>query len=364
MEVTAIPEIRMDESKSGSSSPSDNVSSLYDDRGDMRRASCLSWIQDLEKNGNVAVDDPPNYIVLFPDLLEKGWGWQRLLPYYSGPYPGPVSWSTFKGYLKDYFDKNKDEPAALCAHHKRDPVEQDLSADPLHLAASLCIKVEEELLNGCLACLTSADIQLSHTIKDRARNMIESGGNSCTATAGFVCITKEAELILLLSKCNDFDTTGLVEFSNCIRQSALNLLLSEEPESAAAMVGIAKEALCMRCHLSNKQTLMDPDLIATASELKCQESDPKKNYIMDIDHCEKDNNLKGKKRKFKNGKRLNKNSNNATGKELKEKKLRRKKRRLHKQKREMLKYVQLGIAKYYKDLEEKSLQTSESGLPK
>ncbi|TVU27866.1 hypothetical protein EJB05_19367, partial [Eragrostis curvula] len=313
MEVTAIPEIRMDESKSGSSSPSDNVSSL-------------------EKNGNVAVDDPPNYIVLFPDLLEKGWGWQRLLPYYSGPYPGPVSWSTFKGYLKDYFDKNKDEPAALYAHHKRDPVEQDLSADPLHLAASLCI-------------------------------------------------TKEAELILLLSKCNDFDTTGLVEFSNRIRQTALNLLLTEEPESAAAMVGIAKEALCMRCHLSNKQTLMDPDLyvqymlcqnireatatvltmleddfcfetavdcipsaesekpmgIATASELKCQESDPKKNYIMDIDHCEKDNNLKGKKRKFKNGKRLNKNSNNATGKELKEKKLRRKKRRLHKQKREMLK---------------------------
>lgn len=39
---------------------------------------------------------------------------------------------------------------------------------------------------------------------------------------------------------------------------------------------------------------------------------------MDIDHCGKDNNLKSQK-KFKNGKKLNDNLNNASGKELKEK---------------------------------------------
>lgn len=50
------------------------------------------------------------------DLLEKGWGWQRLVPYCHGN--GNVDWTTFKEYLKEYFIQNAGEVAALCANKK------------------------------------------------------------------------------------------------------------------------------------------------------------------------------------------------------------------------------------------------------
>lgn len=89
--------------------------------------------------------------------------------------------------------------------------------------------------------------------------MIGLVAESCSAAAGFVCITREVQLICQLSTCN-FDTTGMIAFSNQIRQSSLNLMFSEKPESAAAMVGIAKEAISMRDYMSNERTLKEPDL--------------------------------------------------------------------------------------------------------
>ena len=47
------------------------------------------------------------------DLLEKGWGWQRLLP-----YRGSVDWTVYKGYLKEYCCQNDGEVTALCVNNK------------------------------------------------------------------------------------------------------------------------------------------------------------------------------------------------------------------------------------------------------
>jgi len=48
------------------------------------------------------------------DLLEEGWGWQRLVPYIHGD----VDWPVFEEYLKEYFVRNDGEIAALCANEK------------------------------------------------------------------------------------------------------------------------------------------------------------------------------------------------------------------------------------------------------
>jgi len=48
------------------------------------------------------------------DLLEKGWGWQRLVPYSDGN----VDWTIFKEYLREYFIQNAGEIPALCASKK------------------------------------------------------------------------------------------------------------------------------------------------------------------------------------------------------------------------------------------------------
>ncbi|TVU06975.1 hypothetical protein EJB05_47013, partial [Eragrostis curvula] len=114
-------------------------------------------------------------------LLEEAWGWQRLLPY----RPSPVGWPAFKEYLKDYFRHNMDEAAVLCAHQKPDPVGHVDPADALRSAVSLCLKMENNLLENCLGGLSAEDIELSCAIKERARNMIQSGGESRSAAAGF-----------------------------------------------------------------------------------------------------------------------------------------------------------------------------------
>lgn len=48
------------------------------------------------------------------DLLEEGWGWQRLVPYTHGD----VDWPVFLEYLKEYFIRNDGEIAAICANEK------------------------------------------------------------------------------------------------------------------------------------------------------------------------------------------------------------------------------------------------------
>ncbi|XP_066349811.1 uncharacterized protein [Miscanthus floridulus] len=74
------------------------------------------WLAELDDATDDVPQIPPAFIVYCRDLLEKGWGWQRLVPYCHGN--GNVDWTTFKEYLKEYFIQNAGEVAALCANKK------------------------------------------------------------------------------------------------------------------------------------------------------------------------------------------------------------------------------------------------------
>jgi len=80
---------------------------------ELHRSGLLAWLKELK---GVTVDlptMPPLYIIHHRDLLEKGWGWQRLLP-----YRGSVDWTVYKGYLKEYCSQNDGEVTALCVNNK------------------------------------------------------------------------------------------------------------------------------------------------------------------------------------------------------------------------------------------------------
>ncbi|KAF0928695.1 hypothetical protein E2562_006118 [Oryza meyeriana var. granulata] len=211
---------------------------------DLREFNSLVWLEIVEEAGYDVADLPPAYIILYPDILAKGWGWQRLVPY----SPNSVQWPDFKRYLENYFTENRGKVAALCAQHKPEPVGQGVAYEynELCAAANMCIGMESKLLRTSFRVLTLEEICLSTLIKDRARQLIQSKDESPAATAGLVCIAKEAELMFKLLRC-EFDTTELVELSNKVRRSASNLMLYKDSEfataAAGAMLGMAEEAM-------------------------------------------------------------------------------------------------------------------------
>ncbi|CAD6262246.1 unnamed protein product [Miscanthus lutarioriparius] len=102
--------------------------------------------------------------------------------------------------------------------------------------------------------LTAEDIILSQKIEERANYVIQSVGVYAHAAAALVCIVKETGLLSDLFDCK-FDTTGMVNLSKKIRQSAYELMLYEGPESAAAagaMLGLAKEAKLL-CYVLSRE---------------------------------------------------------------------------------------------------------------
>jgi hypothetical protein len=83
------------------------------------------------------------------DILERGWGWQRLLPY----QPFSVQWPKFKGYLQEYYHKNADQVAALIMNNK--PEFYVSGIPPNHLACcSRPGKVLQLLQYQTVACPT------------------------------------------------------------------------------------------------------------------------------------------------------------------------------------------------------------------
>ncbi|XP_062227578.1 uncharacterized protein LOC133925732 isoform X2 [Phragmites australis] len=367
-EIGAKPNPRADESVvEASASEESDISE--DDYSDLRRSNVLGWLSDLEEDDDGFTDIPPYSIVAYPDLLERGWGWERLVPYSCHS----VQWSEYKTYLEGYYSHNAGQVAALCAQHKPEPIGQGVAAEynVLHAAANLCLEIEDKFLRSCLDDITFEDIKLSHDIKNHARRMIKSEVKSSVAAAGLVCITKEAELMCMLVKC-PFEATKMLTLSNKIRRSALNLMLYKGTESdavaaTAAMVGITKEAknLCdllsqddqdiylgyipcntIRHHAAIVLTMLEKEfaretaggtLTSDKSEkpigasavryLSCEESDSMENSKKDVnEHCVKDNNTKGKKRR-------NKNSNKRAEKKLK-RKLKKEKRKLEERKLE------------------------------
>ncbi|XP_066344501.1 uncharacterized protein [Miscanthus floridulus] len=228
------------------------------------------WLAELDDATDDVPQIPPAFIVYCRDLLEKGWGWQRLVPYCHGN----VDWTTFKEYLKEYFIQNAGEVATLCANKKPEKDKdyfcritggvkvkdknihshnvsgfiQGVVADMLLISTlppmhRLVYRNREQLSlhsSSPIHLLTAEDIILSQKIEECANYVIQSAGVYANAAAALV-----RRLACYLTCLTKFDTTGMVNLSKKVRQSAYELMLYEGPESAAAagaMLGLAKEA--------------------------------------------------------------------------------------------------------------------------
>uniref|UniRef100_A0A0E0KSG2 Uncharacterized protein n=1 Tax=Oryza punctata TaxID=4537 RepID=A0A0E0KSG2_ORYPU len=198
---------------------------------DSRRYSFLVWLSNLQEATNDLPVIPSGYIIRRRDFLERGWGWQRLVPY------SRVEWANYKRYLEEYFIHNAGEVAALCA--SRQPYQGgqgiDSGCNDQQAAAKLFLDVDNDFIRICRDVLTPEDISLSHEIGERAKHMIQAKGDSSVAAS------------------------ALVQYGSAL---AFNLMLCEGSEShaaAAAMLGIVKEAKFVRYLLTQVDSQMYVD---------------------------------------------------------------------------------------------------------
>ncbi|CAL4918763.1 unnamed protein product [Urochloa decumbens] len=254
--------------------PEDSEDDLYWD--DPIKYDLSVWVASLKDVTDDVPQIPPPFIVHCRDLLEKGWGWQRLVPYCHGN----VDWTTFKEYLKEYFIQNAGEIAALCANKKPEKdkdyfcritggvkvkdksiYSHNVSVYIQGVVADMCVEMENNFRFIHRDLLTAEDIILSEQIEERANYLIQSPGGYANAAAALVCIVKEIRLLSEILDCK-FDTTEMVNLSKKVRQSAYKLMLYEGPESAAAagaLLGLAKEAKFLCYVLSREDGFMHRD---------------------------------------------------------------------------------------------------------
>ncbi|XBI81192.1 hypothetical protein VPH35_090160 [Triticum aestivum] len=218
-------------------------------REEAERIYMTAWI-DIRGNSDEIRRIPPRQIVLYPDIFEKVWGWDRLLPQ-------DIECSGFYfDYLKEYLRRNRmDYVAAADGKPEEWP---PLKAPP---PVEDCLKMERQFMsvwknrpihNTGHLCLYQL---LSEKIQERASHLILVGREfSEPAAASLVCIANEAalacELLKHRAKANDKE----INLCNCIRHCALSLMYITGPHSdaaAAAMVGVAKEARKIREWLRN-----------------------------------------------------------------------------------------------------------------
>lgn len=168
---------------------------------------------------------PPVCMVRFPDLLERIWGWERLLP----EVHSSVEWHDYKTYLVQYLEKNAEKVAT--------------GKEALVAAVSGCIEAERRFIRICDRFLSYEELCLTEAIKNRAR-LVQSDGEYPAAAATLLAITKEAELMCEM-EIHGYSTSAMRALAHQIRQAAFNLILYGGSESAAvtaAMVGLVEES--------------------------------------------------------------------------------------------------------------------------
>uniref|UniRef100_A0ACD5YJX3 Uncharacterized protein n=1 Tax=Avena sativa TaxID=4498 RepID=A0ACD5YJX3_AVESA len=136
------------------------------------------------------------------DVLEKLWGWERLLP-----LSGSAKWADYLSYLEEYYQHNASEfvAGALADQNPEDSQIDNNGYIGAALAKS-CLKMEEELLsewkNRVDETLPISTIIQSGLIKELALTEICSTGGELFAPSdlAFVCMANEAELMVELQK--------------------------------------------------------------------------------------------------------------------------------------------------------------------
>ncbi|KAM0910158.1 hypothetical protein ACQ4PT_014313 [Festuca glaucescens] len=197
------------------------------------------------------------------DIFEDAWGWERILPqddFCSMPF--------YLNYLKEYLWRNGTD-YVTAADGTSNPENWPLEIREVGA-------VTEGRRNGKDALTTAAEFQfmseyesqpicnvnvklLSERIQERACYVIHMGREfSEPAAASLVCIANEAALASELLRHGAKATDNAFILCNYIRQCALSLMYIEGPysdASAAAMVGVAKEAKMIREWMVTKKEL-------------------------------------------------------------------------------------------------------------
>ncbi|XP_051187066.1 uncharacterized protein [Lolium perenne] len=200
---------------------------------------------------------PPTRILMFPEIFEVAWGWERILP------KDFCSMPLYLDYLKEYHSKNRMACVTAAdvtskpehSPHEVRPVDDVTQChrngkDDLIAAARSCLDMEKQFMSKWNNQPVHNVKLLSERIQERACYLIHMEQEfSEPAAASLLCITNEATLALELLRYGAKSTDKEFILCNYIRQCALSLMYIEGPHSdasTAAMVGVAKEAKKIR----------------------------------------------------------------------------------------------------------------------
>ncbi|XP_048536461.1 uncharacterized protein LOC125515083 [Triticum urartu] len=226
-------------------------------------------IQDMERSGTVTKEMPNAHIGKYHDLLEKLWGWDRLLSMGDSA----LSWSDYSAYLEECHRRNVDAVSSIAA------------------LAQTCLISEEQFVSEWktqmksqkdVILLTRKSTLLSCLIHECARSVVHAAGRGFSDLHGsaLLCIAKEADLTRALLRCgNDPVDDYLIDQSREIRTCALSLMNCTSDNSvaaSAAMLGIAKETGIICAWISENNKPVDlchysvPDEIEDSRRIRYQ----------------------------------------------------------------------------------------------
>ncbi|KAL6635373.1 hypothetical protein ACP70R_028044 [Stipagrostis hirtigluma subsp. patula] len=195
---------------------------------------------------------PPLEMATYPDLWERAWGWDTILPYQTGH-----CWPIFKEYLQEFYRRNIPGMEANASGI--------LNGNGLATLADLCMKMEVELVSllknrevDLTPLLNSYDeefdrdyISLSNKVSSCVHQMINV---DCCEFPIATFALKEADLMCELMRDTKL-TIDLID-SNGIRKCALSFMTYKGPECAAAaatMMAAIKETKIMCALMRNER---------------------------------------------------------------------------------------------------------------
>uniref|UniRef100_A0A0D9W9I2 Uncharacterized protein n=1 Tax=Leersia perrieri TaxID=77586 RepID=A0A0D9W9I2_9ORYZ len=213
-----------------------------------RMAPCVKR-GEMDRSRGHLPDPPPFEIVDHPDLFERAWGWDTILP-----YEGTVDFSRYKRYLVDYYNYNqqKDENAGSGDDHGLAALAHKCAEIEGHLMFLLEHHAPQVFAER--AAIANNARLISDKITKRIpqmTNMLES--EFPAVTVALKCITKEAELMCGLL-IRPTILPDYIILCNYIRRWAFIFMTYKEPgyvPAAAAMMGATREANLI-CELLRK----------------------------------------------------------------------------------------------------------------
>ncbi|CAN6297326.1 unnamed protein product [Urochloa humidicola] len=217
-----------------------------------RMTSLADDCEYARKHKHASLIPPPIEMLDHPDLFERAWGWDMILPHNH-----TTPWSQFKKYLLAYYHHNQKEANAVGG--------ADDEGNGLASLARSCIEMEKHLLllwNKYATIYPTDDLEMKQMIEkviNRAQEMLNARKSEFPAAAiALKCITEEAELMCGWLRAKNTSPIYYIGISNEIRECALSLMVCKGPEhvlAMAAMMGILKENKVVHqflCNLTDK----------------------------------------------------------------------------------------------------------------